>query len=945
MIGGYAFGAGMKLFLPEHGSFRFVAGTILLTAVVADIAKPLWSAAKTAWNTNDSDQLVTAQKQFGKSMGDFSWDSLIGLGTAKAGDVSTSWAVRKVAEEVAGPGGYRAFEAWKMKQLEGRTGTVGQFVAPISEGLSRLTRRTREYLAPQPFDREMSPQEIVIALQEAVKHLHEQTRNLMYKSRDFSSYLDGLTGEGPAKERPVVRLPNLAVENQKISAIMRRTPPSEPPMTEEILPDLHSMGRPGVKAGRPISPERSTFPKAPGSPDISPIPEMEGDAHSLRKPDPPKDPPKDLPKGKDSPGSPQPDPKEGDKTAPPAKDTTGGETTDKPKTAPVGGDKTPPIDEKAGRDKPVYKTSTTPAEELDPKGTALIAETIRTERAKWAISEEDEKKNIPSPAAMADFRDGLAAPVKTVSDPARSGRMLEPEFDKSAEDILKLIDSELRDIEGMKEAGALLQWHSLAGSQIILQVKNALALNLLAKEILGTFLGQMRKLGVTDNLLEGQVHSVSAISNDRGSGNFTISAIADLLRRAVTIFPRDQSSLIAVLGPINYHENLGHNHVFPMIALIARHLLKDPLKDAINDEYRNGVLKAAVQEAFTKNNIQDVDVKVGDQTMKKSELFFKALLDQASENTPDKLGTAAGVFGSPLTLGVLLQSLRPDYLLETRNVFGKEFDLFEPHGFDRWRLKLTAATMRHLGDGDKLVNEYANAFDNFADKGSRPGDFYTFASVDKKGEIVRIKQSEWDAIIPEIVKTQFDTPMPSLNTKSGMKTLKELFPNFVSDFHKVHGLAEKIADAVTKGDTKLEGFDGESFRNQYTIGNTFNANMLAWAKTRARGVDPTQALEAINNIWEPIRDLYLEKNPHDVPLTQPVMDRLRAQPIRTVARGIARTTGEAVGALPSLANRISDRSVSIGGVAGSIYVPELLGLDRQTKEMLDQAGVNKPTSK
>ncbi|MFX4493758.1 hypothetical protein ABTA45_19890, partial [Acinetobacter baumannii] len=87
----------------------------------------------------------------------------------------------------------------------------------------------------------------------------------------------------------------------------------------------------------------------------------------------------------------------------------------------------------------------------------------------------------------------------------------------------------------------------------------------------------------------------------------------------------------------------------------------------------------------------------------------------ANENTSDFMGTFSGGSGTPVSLGGLLQSLRDGGLLETRNVYGKEFeDGIEPHGIDHWRIKFCAEVMRQLAPSDKTVTEQANALDNYA---------------------------------------------------------------------------------------------------------------------------------------------------------------------------------------------------------------------------------------
>ena len=92
--------------------------------------------------------------------------------------------------------------------------------------------------------------------------------------------------------------------------------------------------------------------------------------------------------------------------------------------------------------------------------------------------------------------------------------------------------------------------------------------------------------------------------------------------------------------------------------------------------------------------------------------------------------------------------------------------------------------------------------------------------------------------------------------------------------------------AAEKGNTRLDNFDVDTFRSQYTIGNVFNADLLAWARLKARGNDTAQSLDLIRGIYGNLRDIYLEKNPHEVPLTPPTLDRLKAEPFKTIIHGI-----------------------------------------------------------
>ena len=272
---------------------------------------------------------------------------------------------------------------------------------------------------------------------------------------------------------------------------------------------------------------------------------------------------------------------------------------------------------------------------------------------KWALTAEEIKRDEPTKASIEDFKDMTKAPILDVSNPNRKGPLLAPEFEKSAHDIAALIE-DIKDLETMQEAGSLVQWHSLAAVQILLGNKDKLALDMLAREIWGTFVGRMRELGVVDNLLEGTEPSLNAIGEDHGSGNFTVPRMDELLRRAITLFPRNQSELVSVFAAINFHENLGHDHIYPLIALITKQVAKEQLGKVMNDEYRLNVIMTAVKEAFSKSNIDDSDLTIAGKKYKKSAVMAQMLIAEANENTADMIGSAAsGLWHADVARGAL----------------------------------------------------------------------------------------------------------------------------------------------------------------------------------------------------------------------------------------------------------------------------------------------------
>lgn len=953
VAGGMVVGGVMKTALPAKGVMRGIAGGVMLGFMAIDLAKPVVEGWSTAWSSRNSKELDKASDKMGDGLGAFAWDSAIGIGGGIAGERLTG----RLLQKSLGQPRYTAFESWKETQFEKREGVIGRFLVPASERTNDLLVKVKDTLAPEKQQKVLSPEERMQAYRELVDHLEHEGRHLMYKSRDFSPFLDGLTGEGPQRPAPVVSLINNAEANQRALAMMARTPKDVPPDVPDGGPPASTKG--GDMPAKP--PELGDMPGQRKGPDVAPAPDDvvlgKTTPHGKAPTNPgdgtpgpvPGKPTGDKPTSDKTPGE-QPGTTTGDKAPADKPGTTTGDTTgktDKPVDPADGKVKVEvPVAKQtdAGDVKPrvanPFKTTTTAAEEISPEVIGALGREAKARQDKWAHSEEAEGRGEPSPASLADFRDMTKGPIVEVSDANRKGALLPPEFEKSAGDLAAIID-EVKSAEILAEVGPLMQWHALAANQILLRDRDVLALDMLADEIFGTFLANMRKIKVKENVLENHEPSVVAKADDRGSGNFTVPRQDGVLRRAGTIVPRNQEELISVLASnINYHEHLGHDHVFPVIAMVGKTAAHDNVQrviaEGINDSYRKDVIMAAVKEAFSKKHIEDSDMHVGDQVMKKSQVFTDMLIAEANENTADMVGTAASGLGTPLSLGTLLQSLRPGGVLETRNVFGKQFsDTYEPHGFDRWRIKLAAQTMRHLGKGDKVIDSYADALDAYAAKASRPGDEYVFASMDQKGQLIRIKQDEWDAIIPHIVKTQFDTPLPALDTPTGMKTLTDVVPNFAENFHKTNELATAIADAANRKADNIENFDKEAFRNKYTIGNVFNANLLAWSRAKARGQDASEALDGINKIWANMRDVYIEKNPHHVPFTQPTIEKLKAAPIATIATGVVRGTGNLIGST-GWRTTLQRNATMFGGSQGAVYGPELLGLHARAQQMIEE---------
>ncbi len=508
---------------------------------------------------------------------------------------------------------------------------------------------------------------------------------------------------------------------------------------------------------------------------------------------------------------------------------------------------------------------------------------------------------------IADFRDGVKSPVISLSDKTRKGALLGEEYDASTRQIVALVD-QMQTAKHLEEAGFVVDLQAKAALQHQAKQSGVMDLNMFAEELHGVFLSGLRKAGVSDNVLAGRVPSRVAITNDNGFGNFTIPNIDGVIDRPVTVFPRSQTGLLSVFAGINRHEQLGHDHVYGDLARFPK-------------EFRDKLVVDAVRNAMAKANIADIDLNItGLGVVKKSDFFKRLLIAEANENTADIVGTATGGADTALSLGVLLQSLRKGGQLETRNVLGSRFaDFVEPHGIDRWRVKLCAEVMRQLANGDKDVIRMADGLDAYAAKASRPGSDYVWASTDKPGEAVSIPMREWDAVIPHIVKAQLETPLEALEGKTFRAVLPEL-PPIVK---KIDTLATQISDSVQAGSERLTTpFD----KSDYTIGQVFSAGLLGWLRSTARGEEAGQSLGLINKISEGMRQEYRQGNPHAVaPAPAAALHAVRGPaPVRAVADW----TGRTIAKQTDLRNAAAKYATHMGSAATFLMIEDILSKER-----------------
>ena len=350
----------------------------------------------------------------------------------------------------------------------------------------------------------------------------------------------------------------------------------------------------------------------------------------------------------------------------------------------------------------------------------------------------------------------------------------------------------------------------------------------------------MQKAGVSHRVLSGtgSLPSRVAITNDHGAGNFTLPKIPGVIERPVTVIPRNQNELVSVLAGINRHEMIGHDHIWGDLARLP-------------DELRNVVLPQAIRNAVPATRLKDVEINVpGLGLMKKSEFFLKAIQAQANENISDLIGAASGGADGALSLGLLLQSVRRDGLLETGNFLGSRFiDYIEPHGIDRCRIKWCAEQMRQLAPHDPAVSKQAHALDLYAGHASRPGRYYIWANEDSPGQIA-ILMKEWDALIPHMVKAQLDTPLQSLEGKR----LRDILPDMSKTVSRIETLASYMERDLKSGKGSLAAvFDPHRF----SMGEVFAAGLRTWMHLTATGADPEESLLNVSRLSNNLRNLYL----------------------------------------------------------------------------------------
>ena len=932
LVTGTMIGVAMRTFLPKRGVIRAVAGTVMAVNMAKDLVVPFYEGAKDAVASHDDKDLDNASRKVSKAVGNFVVDNAIGLPAAAMGEAGAGRALEKYA-----PG----FESKKTVFFTSDKSTVGRFLNGTADKVDSYTARVSAAVKPvdpEVFARQSAlkavaelpaaekAQMVEKAAQHSKAHFERAEFYRLGPKSDRAEEVLGKTLGVPDSEKPITLGAVKRITGEAVTG--SDTPPAAPRVHIKDGRMSYSSYLDALENGVNLKTGAKAL-EVDIAASIERAQSLHGEPQGIVGPANPSDvtvkrplvdvaiSPDDL--GRSDDGQLQGltrngRGKGGDSAKPKSDDATTARRKGKGKQ---DSDDTGTLE----KTKPSgTKTESSPKDDLKHDVFAKVAAVAKDVQDLWT----------PEKIKLADARDQFEGPITATTELTKAP--LPPEY-KASTGQLKGLIAQLDNVKSLKDAGTFLMFHMKAANQLLFQQDNVRDLNMFTRELAGVFLTGMRKLGIPEDRLRRIIPSLVTETNDGGSGYFTNPPIDGIIDRPVTIVPRAFTRLISVMSDVIRHEALGHDHTYPELA-------RFPEAD------RDNLIRGAVAKTMKEANIPEKMLKMGDENIKTSEFFFRLLKAEANENTSDFMGTASGGIGTPASLGVLLQSLRDGGLLETRNVFGKEFeDGIEPHGIDRWRIKFCAEVMRQLAPKDKTVNDYANALDQYAKEASRGGDNYTWASTDKPGEKIEIPMEHWDAIIPRIVKAQLDTPLDTLKDVNGNRhTLREMLGDQHAQIVKgIDELANQFVDAIRDGKTELPSFD----KSKYTIGQVFSAGLVAWMRATRHDVDPAKSLDAIDKISGGLRAQYREFNPNEVPLTTPASTRLK-QTLSQSPGQIMRITGAAVAdAAPSLRTGTDRSAVAIGGSATADVIKARQWLYQEAHDMAEKTrelfGETKPS--
>jgi hypothetical protein len=927
-VSGLTMGSAIRLLTPKEGVGKAIAATAMVGYFIVDAAKPLVHGMAGAWSARNDHELNSASKELATNLSKFAIDSSIGMATGMVGAKGTGILLESKSafvSELPGIAKLRQFDGWKETQFSTKK-PVGRFLQNSADSVDSFFDKVQDKF--NPF--KMPPRQTVDLPTEVKIDRIAATSQKIFDRAESEKTVD--TGSDSAK-------PFAGVQFHMVYTDAPRGMDHS-----DHMDLLINQGKSGLPIGKSnIYQDASTLP-VPESPHTTSIPVDAGPA--------------------------VPDSVPGVELS---------SLLSKQTDAVV--QKSPAFSENPSVSQPKL--------DLDPAVISKVATVAKASQAQWP------KERV----MFAEYRDSVQGPSIGVSDQARIGSMLRPEYDYSSKQITDLA-SQIDSPEAARKAGMLLNLHTKANLQVLARRPDALDYNNFTDELHGSFLEGLRRAGVSESIMSGKVPALMAVTDDNGAGYFTVPAIEGTIERPVGVVPTSMTGLKSVLTGILRHEAKGHNDLSEVVLRFPENIRDDLIGSAVDnamearpiettakaDEIRTAkqviqqslariwssdypssqianlgdgidslrvspqsVADMTVHTAMAANKIPNIKVKFGDEIITKSEFFKRLLYAEANENTADFIGTESGGADTPLTLGVLLQSLRKGGFLETRNVYGKQFpDGVEPHGIDRWRIKFCAEVMRQLEPNDSVVKEYADALDLYAQKASRPGETsYIFASVDNAGETISIPMHEWDAVIPHIVKAQLDTPLDALKTEKfvqaklknpdlqpgegDLKTLRDITFGHSTTVRNIDTLANRMVDSIHQGKSQLDGnFDNKEF----TIGQVYSAGLVAWLRATRRGEDPTESLAKIDAISETLRATYRQNNPHLTALTPRVSTVMKIDTIRGLSVAAQQAVSSLAGQNRNIRSWTENKADWLAGPTGVNLTGDLMDVDKKQKELL-----------
>ncbi len=535
--------------------------------------------------------------------------------------------------------------------------------------------------------------------------------------------------------------------------------------------------------------------------------------------------------------------------------------------------------------------------ELDPKNITELAKMAKAEMEK--LSDENQQ--------VIDLSEGAVGSVHAALNPKHAA--LDPGYKVWLNQMIALSNEVGGDPAKLQQVAPLFfRGRDAAIGQMSADLgptgANVHSNNLFSLEMYTGLRQRMNAAGIpADEVLAAKNPPLNLVARDNGAGPHTMPEIEGVWDVDLVHWPRNMQELRMLRAGINSHENK-HDQFGG--------ILRFP------DSIREQVIGETVSKALHDKANQMVDVP-GHGQMSKQDLIVAILKAQANENTADIGGAAHTGPNNAAALGILLQALRQDGKLETRNVFGKELANaenpmgIEVHAMDTFRPKLVAEVLRQRAiaadakNPDPMLMEYAKQLDAYAEAASNGGKDYVWASIDNPGQKITIPRAELDAVIPHLVRAQFNTPLDALKGK----TYGEILPNLPKEMAKMDSIADLMVDAIVN----KKPLDSLPFNTtDYTMVQLQGAALPAALRLVSKGMKGPEVNAEINRVSDHLEAMFRKGDPHIDPLVPKVtVGKLVLNPA-LAARQSGKGMGHAIEAVRTWENR-DKFLVGYGGMA------------------------------